>query len=308
MVIVFAGVGLNGAAHASSAAPQTSPIDATQQAIAATGRRGFMYVVSRGQQRFYLYGGTVAGNETLFPFNSLLVDILVHTKVLIVDRDPKWPVSEALTDGTLPNEQSLSLLLSPIMLALTRKALGSLGIDSGPTDRLKPWLVAETLVQEQAEKIGFHADYATVRVLLTYAQNTQMKVELLEPADTDILIYNSMPMEVQIARLAQVLADLNTERGEQKIRLYAESWANADLAGMQRELELQEQPTYSAFTQWYWASFQPQHIQQLAESLLRKLPTSGTALVAVPALTLVGSTGLLQVLTSRGFTISNLQP
>jgi uncharacterized protein YbaP (TraB family) len=308
LVLVLAGASVNGALRASPAPPQATSVDATQQRIAATGRRGLVYLVSRGQQHFYLYGGAVASNDSLFPFNSLLVDILGHTQVLIVDRDPKWPVSEALTNGTLPQEQSLSLLLSPIMLALTRKALGSLGIDPGPTDRLKPWLVAETLAQEQAEKIGFHADYATVRVLLTYAQNARMQVEQLEAADTDIFVYNSMPMEVQIARLAQVLADLNTERGEQKIRLYAESWANADQAGMQRELELQQQPTYSAFTQWYWTDFHPQHIQQLADAVLRKLPVSGTALVAVPALDLVGSTGLLQALASRGCTLRTLQP
>jgi uncharacterized protein YbaP (TraB family) len=305
---VLAAILINGPLHAAAQMPQTAPVNNTQERIAATGRRGLLYRVSRGANSFHLYGGAIASNDALFPFNSVLVDLLGHTQLLIVDRDPQWPVSEALAAATLPREQSLSLLLSPIMLALTREALGSFQIDAEPTDRLKPWLVAETLAQAQAEKMGFHSDFATVRVLLGYARNVQMHVELLESADADILVYNSMPMEVQIARLAQVLADINTDRGAQKIRGYSEAWAHADQAGMERELQLHQQPVYSAFTQWYWLSFHPKHMQQLADSVLGKLPSKGTALVAVPALDLVGPTGLLQAFADRGYSLQNLQP
>jgi uncharacterized protein YbaP (TraB family) len=287
---------------------QGSPVATTQERIANTGKRGFLYLATRGEHRFYLYGAAVASNDALFPFNSALVEALRQSQFLIVDREPDWPVAEAIAEGTLPPTQSLSLLLSPIMLGLVREALGVAGIDASPTERLKPWLVAESLAQAQIERTGQRADHATVRILLTYARNAGMQVRPLEPADADIRVLNSMPMEVQIARLTQVLGDLNTERGERAIRLYTDSWASGEMSGLEHELAMVQEPQYSAFTQWYWVGFHPQHMQRLADAILQALPPAGTVLVAVPALDLVGPPGLLKILESKGFKLRNLQP
>jgi uncharacterized protein len=290
------------------ATSSSSPLVTTQERIANTGRRGFLYLLTQGERRFYLYGAAVAGNDALFPFNYALVDALRQSRLLIADRDPDWPMSEALAEGTLPPSQSLSLLLSPIMLGVTREALGSAGIDSSPADRLKPWLVAESLSQAQTERLGLHSDHATVRILLRYARNAGMGVRSLEPADAEFRVLNSMPMEVQIARLAQVLGDINTDNGERRIRLYADAWANGDMSALERAFMLVQQPQYSAFTQWYWVDYHPRHMQRLTDAILQALPAGGTALAAVPSLDLAGSSGLIKILASRGFTVRNLQP
>ena len=65
----------------------------------------------------------------------------------------------------------------------------------------------------------------------------------MEPADAEFRVLNSMPMEVQIARLTQVLGDINTDNGERRIRLYADAWANGDMSALERAFMLIQQPS-----------------------------------------------------------------
>jgi len=213
--------------------------------------------------------------------------------------DPMEAMTWMMDHGTLPAGTTLRGVLGEPLYGRVSAAAASLGMPMTGLDTLAPWVVGIEITDLAYEHEGFDPEQGVEEQLVRRAQADRTPTAGLETLPEELGSLSSLSSADQVRMLDQTvdeLKDLKSEMGE-----VTSAWRNGDTARLAALLSSE----YRAFPSLYRPLVTDRNRRWIpqVEELLR---SSDNSLVVVGALHLVGEGGLLELLRSKGYTITQL--
>ncbi|MGE3958872.1 MAG: TraB/GumN family protein [Vicinamibacterales bacterium] len=202
-----------------------------------------------------------------------------------------------LQRGMMPAGQTLDSVVSPDTMEAVRAKTAELGLPLQPLQLFKPWALALTLQGMEWQKSGFNGELGLDRHFYDRAQKAGIAVQGLETLEFQIGQFDALPMPLQDRLLRQTLQEM--DKAGDSLEALARGWKAGDapaierlvLAELKAEPEMYQRLLVARNTNW---------LPKLEALFARPKP----AFVVVGAAHLVGSDGLLALLTARGYTVT----
>ena len=276
---------------------------AAQEAPAPLVAHPALWRVADADTTIYLFGtvhalpegaqwlkGPVAG--ALLSSDTLVTEVLPGTLT-----DPAF-LKRYTAAAMLPEGETLRGLLTDEQRAKFEAALKASGLKPDQLDRFKPWFAANTLVLAPLLKKGFAVAAGSEGSIEAKAPKSTARVGL-ETGDEQVALFDSMPRDLQIANLMEVVAKM----GELDARVdrTVSAWLSGDVATVAAESEAKDDDPRMAEALLY-----PRN-RAWADWIAKRLATPGRVFVAVGAGHLAGPHSVQAALADKGLTVTRLQ-
>jgi uncharacterized protein YbaP (TraB family) len=177
-------------------------------------------------------------------------------------------------------------------------ALSAIGMPSNAMQPMRPWLAAITLVYAPAIQAGYDINAGIDRQIGDFATATQKKRQYFETMEQQVQFLSTLPPEVELELLRQVLTDF--ARGPAYIDQMVDAWLAGNLDAMgQYFLDDMKQAAPE-----FYETLIVRRNRDWSDEIGRLMAGSGTHFIAVGAAHLVGDDGLPALLSARGFTVT----
>jgi len=197
--------------------------------------------------------------------------------------DPRHPLSGKLSGDDWAKVQSTAKLA---------------GVPVQAVEQMRPWLAALTLVIAPLMKQGYDPKQGADRQLEESALSGNKIVKTFETPEQQLLLFSSLPEQLEIKFLAQTLDDIAAGP------TYVDGMARAWLAGNTGELETMTLDRMkTGAPELYDAMFVRRNLDW-SNQIATIMKGAGTSFVAVGAGHLVGDQSVPAILAKRGFTVT----
>lgn len=212
----------------------------------------------------------------------------------------------ALATGMLPDNQSLSALLSDEGKARLAKAETDLHLPGPQLERLRPWLAELTIGDAAYAKEGASADQGVERQLADAAP--QAKRHAFETPAQQIGMFAGTPVSVQVASLEDTLHDLQEDPGQSK-RLI-DAWLRGDMKAVDKEGVQALKSSSPALFKVLLTNRNAAWLKVLSRTLSARPPYGKPKriVVVVGVGHLAGQSGLPELLRKRGVRVEGPRP
>jgi uncharacterized protein YbaP (TraB family) len=197
-----------------------------------------------------------------------------------------------LTDG-----QTLDQVISAETYAEVKKRAEAYGMPMMALQRMKPWLVAVTLMAPTLQAAGFKPELGIDRHFFDRAKQTGLKRQALETLAYQLDRFDQMPMKLQEELLKATIEDLDTQVTGVKDMVRA--WSSGDLGTIEK-LTL---TTFLESPELYQRLLLERN-QNWVPFVERCLSQNAGCFVVVGAAHLVGKDGLPALLAKKGFKVT----
>jgi hypothetical protein len=273
-------------------------------------KRGFFWEARKGDRKIYLFGTVHVGRADFYPPNIEFIRRFNEATAVVLEAnvfDAKR-VGEVVQKMALypEGQPGLDSRINDEMKARVSAQAKRFGLDPTRIWRMKPWMLANTLVILQATGGGYSPAYATESFLYQYATNTSKPLLEIESIEMQLSIFERSDQETQISYLDQALRGIESGEAEREVRKIVEAWERRD--NDEAERLIGEIHTAKSRGERFVAEqlFDARHARMV--EAIEKFTASGSVyLVAVGALHYFGPRGLLEMLRARGFTIAPVQ-
>ena len=273
-------------------------------------KRGFYWEARKGEKKIYLAGTVHVGREDFFPPNIEYLRRISEAEAIVVEAD----VSDAARVGAVvqkmavyrPGEPGLDTRIGEALKNRIVALAKRFQLEPDRLWRTKPWMVANTLVIVQATAGGFSPAYATESFLMQYARGTGKPLLEVESIDLQLSIFERADQETQIAYLEQAVRGIESGDAEREVRKIVEAWDRRDAQAAERLIGDIHKAKNKGERFVADQLFDGRHARMV--EAIEKYTDSGTLhFVAVGALHYFGPRGLLAILRSRGYTITQIE-
>lgn len=203
---------------------------------------------------------------------------------------------ESLGKGMFTNGQNLKEVLSPEGYAAVRRYLRQQGMDISMFQVMKPWLVATTITTLELQKLGFEMDQGVDAHFFRKAKAAQKDVYGLETVQYQLGLFDNLSLDTQERFLLQTLDELALLKKE--TAQIVEAWRHGEVEGLKVMLESMRQ-----FPEVFEALVTRRNLNWLTH-IESYLQDTETYFVVVGTMHLVGEQGLLAMLESNGYRIT----
>ena len=215
--------------------------------------------------------------------------------------DPVEAATLTLQYGTLPPSQSLRGRLSEETYTLLADFLAARGMDVDTMERLKPWLVATTVLTLELGGAGYQAEYGVDRALMGQAEGV-LPIVGLETFEGQIRMLDGLSPESQELMLRDTL--VRSETYSEGAEGLLDAWYCGDEERLTELLfaPAREHPELRPFYETVFFVRNESMSRRLAE-----LSRDGkTRLVVVGAGHMLGPRGIPALLRQRGFGVERV--
>jgi uncharacterized protein YbaP (TraB family) len=250
----------------------------------------------------YLLGSLHVLAANSYPLPAAIDQAFAQSKTLVeeVDLDEMsdpTAMMGALAKAMLTDGKTLDQIIAPATYEEVRKRAAATGMPMPALDRMKPWLVAVTLMAPTLQAAGFEPRFGVDRHFFDRAKDKGLKRQALETVAYQLDRFDSMSLPVQEALLKATIEDLDTQVSGVKEMVRA--WASGDVATV-------EKLTLTSFKD------SPELYQRLlvernenwVPHAQKCLTDNAGCFIVVGAAHLVGSDGLPALLTKRGLKVT----
>jgi len=204
-----------------------------------------------------------------------------------------------LTRGMMPAGQTLDSVLSASTLAQVRAKVAELGLPLAPLQLFKPWSLSLTLQGLEWQKAGLDPELGLDKHFYDRAKQSGLTVQGLETVDFQLAQFDGMPMPDQDRLLASTLKEMATTK--ESVDTMARAWKAGDTTTIEG-LTLDDMKSEPAMYQRLLIDRNRTWLPTLEALFTRPKP----AFVIVGAAHLVGTDGLLAMLRTRGYTVTQM--
>lgn len=270
-------------------------------------KRGFLWEARKGERKIYLLGTVHVGRADFYPPNIEYLRRYQEAAAIVVEAD----VFDAARVGRIvgkmavypDGEPGLDIRLDAALRARIETQLKRFGLDPARAWRMKPWMLANTLVILQAAGSGFSPAYATESFLFQFATSTGKPLLEIESIEMQLSIFERATAETQVAYLEQAVRGVESGEAEREVRKIVDAWSRRDAAEGERliaEIQKGSGPGERFVAEQLFDARHPAMI----EAIDRFVASGKVYLVAVGALHYFGPRGLLAALRERGYVIA----
>jgi uncharacterized protein len=250
----------------------------------------------------YLLGSLHVLAADSYPLPAAIDKAFAESKTLVeeVDLDEMsdpMAMMGALSKAMLTDGKTLDQLVAPATYAEVKKRAESLGLPMLALDRMKPWLVAVTLMAPTLQSAGFKPEFGVDRHFFDRANARGLPRQALETVAYQLDRFDAMPLPVQEALLKATIEDLDTQVTD--VKQMVRAWAAGDVAAVEKLTltSFKDSPElYRRLLVERNANWVP-HVEKC-------LATNAGCFIVVGAAHLVGRDGLPALLAKKGLKVT----
>ncbi len=289
------------------------PLSAAGQVAAppAEGRaaRGFLWEAKRGGDRVLLLGAIHVGRPDFAALDSAFKLALMQASVVVFEAnvfDAKAAADATQRIAMYPQSApGLEARVDKDLLARIDKIIGRAGGDLTVCCRMKPWMLANTLVVLESIRAGYHPAYGSEARLYQLAQATGKRITEIEGVGAQLRLFDEVAEETQLDYLRHTVETIESGASRTEIERLLTAWERGDAAVMERLLAEMARGNRPAERFVFERIIKGRHPVMLAA--IEQYAGSGDLhLVALGALHFFGPDGLLKSLRERGFAVRRL--
>jgi uncharacterized protein YbaP (TraB family) len=294
--------GLIGALPAAAQTAQPSLADLARRATAAAApsRHLIWRVAKDGHTVAYLVGSIHVLTKASYPLPPLFDTVYASTKILVEEVDFDESADPSVVGGIvgramLTDGQTLKSLLDAPTYARVAEKAAAARMPMMLLERMKPWLVAMTLMVPELQRAGFDPAHGLDRHFYDQAKADGRPIRGLETAAYQLDRMNGLPMPAQLELLTTTLDDVDTQ--VKNVATLVDGWRRGDTPALERLLlnDLRDSPEV--------------YQRLLVERNRNWVPLIAECQAAAPCMVVVGGAHLLgpdsvvALLGQAGFTV-----
>ena len=274
----------------------------TTGAAAQSPARNFLWKVEAPTgATAYLLGSLHVLTPDAYPLSPAIEKAFTESRTLVeeVDLDEMsdpMQMMAALSKAMLTGGQTLDRVVTAQTFAEVKKRAEASGMPMAAIQRMKPWLVAITLMAPTLQAAGFKPEFGIDKHFFDRAKAKGLKRQALETLAYQLDRFDQMPPTVQEEMLKATIEDLDTQVGGVKEMVLA--WTKGDIAAM-------EKLTLTAFLESpeLYQRLLVERNQNWMPHLERCLTENAGCFIVVGAAHLVGKDGLPVMLAKKGYKV-----
>ena len=290
--------------------------------IAAVGRRGFLYEVTRPSgassdvdplgRKLFLYGTIHLGRVGSEPFNASVLQALRQSTRLALEADPTDGArvrALTLVLGRYDDGDGLQRHVSPALMARVRAFGARNGLPADQIGRLKPWLLANMVLLAEFDGTGLDPMLGVELYLSGFARGMRMPIVEIEGVEAQLRLLAGQPEAMQSAQLDEALNELDRDAAPAQTSALFDLWLNGDgPAGDELVARMHRDAQGKAYEQYFIDELIDRRNRTMADRAEHDLERPGNTFFAIGALHLFGEAGLIREFERRGYRVVDLQP
>lgn len=300
---IIGAVALSACSEAATQGPQA---ENTPQILASPPPKGThpaLWQVSDADTTIYIFGTVhILPSETNW-MNGMLYTTLASSDQLVTEIiAPSATEASKAIDlyARLPSGTSLRDLLPAEVRLQYEAELKRYAIPESAFDHYKPWFAATMLSVIPLTKAGYETESGVESVLWNIANEKNIPISALETLEFQLSLFNSLPQEVQIRYLSEMMA--SSESIEAEVEQMIAAWLNGDperLAKMMNESQEAAPELVEILLTRRNATW--------AEWIDQRLDQPGTVFMAVGSGHLAGRDSVQELLEKKGIRARRIQ-
>lgn len=205
-------------------------------------RKHFLWKVEGpGGSVAHLLGSLHVLTPEFYPLSPAINKAFAASKTLVeeVDFDEMSDPAQmmnALGKAMLVDGRTLDQIVAPSTFAEVAARAGKAGLPMAALQRMKPWLVAITLMGPTLQAAGFTAELGVDRHFFDRAKEAGLKRQSLETLAYQIDRFDQLPLKLQEDMLVSGMKDLDMQVGN--VKEMAQQWAAGDVRALEKSLLL----------------------------------------------------------------------
>lgn len=197
----------------------------------------FMWKVEGEGSSAYLLGSLHVLTADFYPLSAAINKAFTESKTLVEEVDidetnDPMVMMAALAKAMLTNGQTLDQVVAPDTFAEVTKRAEKAGLPMMAIQRMKPWLVAITLMAPTLQAAGFKPELGIDRHFFDRAKDSGMKRQALETMAYQLDRFDSLPPQLQEELLKTTMEDLDKEVAG--VKELAQAWTFGNVAAMEK--------------------------------------------------------------------------
>jgi uncharacterized protein YbaP (TraB family) len=263
----------------------------------------FMWKVEGpGGSSAYLLGSLHVLTADFYPLHATINKAFAESKTLVEEidideaSDPMMMMA-ALSKAMLTDGRTLDQIIAPALYAEVQKRAEKAGMPMAALQRMKPWLVAITLMAPTLQAAGFKPELGVDRHFFDRAKDSGMKRQGLETMAFQLDQFDSLSPTLQEELLRTTMEDLDKE--VTGVKDMAQAWAFGNVAAIEK-LALSELKSAPELYQKLLVDRNNNWIPHI-ETCIKQ---NAGCFVVVGAAHLVGPDGLPTLLTKKGYKVT----
>jgi len=265
----------------------------------AQGKNFMWKVEGDGGAVAYLLGSLHVLTPEWYPLNATINKAFADSKVLVEEIDLQeasdpTQMMAALMKAMLTGGKTLDQMIAPDTYAEVKKRAEKAGLPMIAINKMKPWLVAITLMAPTLQAAGFKPELGVDQHFYDRAVESNMKRQALETLQYQLDRFDEMPIKLQEEFLRSTIEDLDKEVAS--VKQMAEAWGFGDVAavekytltGLKEAPELYQRLLIERNHNWL------PHVEGCIKQ-------NAGCFIVVGAAHLVGPDGLLVLLAQKGY-------
>ena len=250
----------------------------------------------------YLLGSLHVLTPEFYPLSPAINKAFAGSKTLVEEvdfdemNDPAQMIN-ALGKAMLTDGRTLEQLVAPSTFAEVSRRAEKAGLPMMAIQRMKPWLVAITLMGPTLQAAGFKAELGVDRHFFDRAKAAGLKRQSLETLVYQIDRFDQLSPKLQEDMLISGMKDLDTQVGN--VNEMARQWAAGDVKALEKSLLIsieESRELYDRLLVERNRNWVP-HVEAC-------LTNNSGCFVVVGAAHLVGPDGLPVLLAKKGYKVT----
>lgn len=267
-----------------------------------TGRHFMWKVEDKAGSVAYLLGSLHVLTEESYPLDPVINKAFAASKTLVEELDldeasDPMQMMSALAKAMLTGGQTLDQIVAPEVFVEVKRRAEKAGLPMAALQRMKPWLVAITLMAPTLQAAGFKPEFGVDQHFYNRAKDAGMKRQALETLSYQLDRFDQLAPKLQEDLLKTTMEDLDTE--VTLVKEVAQAWAFGNVAVMEK-LTLAALKEAPELYQRLLVERNNNWIPQVENCLKQK----ADCFIVVGAAHLVGPDGLPTLLAKRGYSVT----
>ena len=272
-------------------------------ATAQEAKKHFLWKVEGpGASVAYLLGSLHVLTPEFYPLSADINQAFAASRTLVEEldldemNDPAQMMS-ALSKAMLTDGRTLDQIVAPSTFAEVSRRAEKAGLPMMALQRMKPWLVAITLMGPTLQAAGFKAELGVDKHFFDRAKEAGLKRQALETLSYQLDRFDQLSPRLQEDMLISSMKELDTQVGN--VRELAQQWAAGDVKALEASLlvsfegsrELYDRLLVERNRNWV------PHVETC-------LQQNAGCFIVVGAAHLVGPDGLPTLLVAKGYKVT----
>jgi uncharacterized protein len=271
--------------------------------LLAQSPKNFLWKVEgEGGAVAYLLGSLHVLTPEWYPLSATINQAFADSKTLVEEIDidetgDPTVMMGVLAKAMLTNGQTLDQVVAPEVFAEVKRRAEKAALPMAALQRMKPWLVAITLMAPTLQAAGFRPELGIDRHFYDRAKVSGMKRQALETLAYQLDRFDQLSPKLQEDLLKAAMEDLDTE--VTGVKEMAQAWSSGNVASMEKLTlaALKESPElYTRLLVERNTNWMP-HVEAC-------LKEKSGCFIVVGAAHLVGRDGLPTLLAKKGYKVT----